>query len=120
VDKIVGDSSKNKRDVEGVISFSAFHRLQEDYENRRGGFLLAESGGGISIAHPPDLASWIKRLKGTRPVLLSPAGLENFGRHRLRQHVGPEMLEIDAIRGVDVGGGVEGSPGQEIGAHRRP
>lgn len=104
VEKIVEickDQGIQKADI-----LAALGSIQKEYEDRRGGFILEEVAGGYQFRTRPDLASWIKRLKGSRPALLSPAGLETLAVIAYRQPV--VKAEIDAIRGVDVGGVLKG------------
>ena len=98
---ICKDQGISKADI-----LSALSNIKKDYEDRRGGFLLEEVAGGYQFRTRPDLASWVKRLRSTRPALLSPAGLETLAVIAYRQPV--VKAEIDAIRGVDVGGVLKG------------
>ena len=95
--EICKDQGVQKADI-----VSALDSIRKEFEDRRGGFLLEEVAGGYQFRTRPDLASWVKRLKGSRPALLSPAGLETLAVIAYRQPV--VKAEIDAIRGVDVGG----------------
>jgi segregation and condensation protein B len=52
------------------------------------------------------MASWIKRSKGAKPALLSPAALETLALVAYRQPI--VKMEIDAVRGVDAGGVLKG------------
>lgn len=94
---------------QGVLKaeiITGLNALRQDYENRQGGFLLQEVAGGYQFRTRPDLSEWVKRLKSIRPALLSSAGLETLAVIAYRQPV--VKSEIDAVRGVDVGGTLKG------------
>lgn len=99
--EILRDRGLEKADI-----VSSLNSLIRYYEERRGGFLLQEVAGGYQFRTRADLAVWVKRLKVTRPALLSPAGLETLAVIAYRQPV--VKAEIDTIRGVDVGGVLKG------------
>jgi len=104
LDKIVDlfrEQGAGKKDVIESLS-----DLKQEYEQRKGGFYLQEVAGGYQFRTRPDLASWIKRLKGTRPPMLSPAAMETLAVIAYRQPV--VKVEIELVRGVDVGGVLRG------------
>jgi segregation and condensation protein B len=81
---------------------SLLERLKTEYEARDGGICLEEVAGGYQFRTRPEMSSWIRRLKASRPALLSPAALETLAIVAYRQPV--VKGEIDRVRGVDVGG----------------
>jgi segregation and condensation protein B len=80
--------------------------LREEYEKRQGGFCLQEVAGGYQFRTRPDLSFWVKRLKGAKTTMLTPAALETLAVIAYRQPV--VKAEIDVVRGVDVGGVLKG------------
>jgi segregation and condensation protein B len=76
-----------------------------DFEMRQGGFLLQEVAGGYQFRTRADLSPWIKRLKGGKPSLMTPAAMETLAVVAYRQPV--VKAEVDKIRGVDVGGALK-------------
>lgn len=104
IDKIVElfkDRGLIKAEVETALS-----DLINEYEKRQGGFYLQEVAGGYQFRTRSDLAPWVKRLKGNRSAMLTPAALETLAVVAYRQPV--VKAEIDAARGVDVGGVLKG------------
>jgi len=76
--------------------------LCEEYEKRGGGLRLCHVAGGYQFRTTDDMAPWVKKMKGTRPVALSMAALETLAVIAYRQPI--MKSEIERIRGVDVGG----------------
>jgi len=103
-DKIL-DLLKDQGVLKGDI-MTGLNALKTYYENRQGGFLLQEVAGGYQFRTRSDLSTWVKRLKSSRPALLSPAGLETLAVIAYRQPV--VKAEIDGVRGVDAGGTLKG------------
>ncbi len=99
--ELVKDHGAVKADVAAILE-----DLKEEYATRQGGFGLQEVGGGYQFRTRPDLAVWVKRLKGTKTALLSPAALETLAVIAYRQPI--VKAEIDVVRGVDVGGVLKG------------
>ena len=85
---------------------AALADLRGEYETRQGGFSLQEVAGGHQFRTRPELAPWVKRLKGAKTSLLTPAALETLAVVAYRQPV--VKMELDAVRGVDVGGVLKG------------
>ena len=80
--------------------------LVHQYEVRGGGICLSEVAGGYQFRTRQDLAPWIRKLKASRPAMLSPAALETLAVIAYRQPL--VKSEIDRIRGVDVSGALKG------------
>lgn len=80
--------------------------LGREYEARGGGIRLMQVAGGFQFRTRQDLAPWIRKLKTTRPAMLSPAALETLAVVAYRQPL--VKSEIDRIRGVDVSGALKG------------
>jgi segregation and condensation protein B len=80
--------------------------LMAGYEERRGGISIQEVAGGFQFRTRPEIASWIKKLKGAKPASLSPAALETLAIVAYRQPV--VKAEIESVRGVDVGAPLKG------------
>jgi segregation and condensation protein B len=80
--------------------------LKREYEERRGGFHLWDVAGGYQLRSRPEMAHWIRRLRGLKPAMLSPAALETLAVIAYRQPV--VKAEIDRVRGVDASGALKG------------
>ncbi|MDQ5985153.1 MAG: Segregation and condensation protein B [Syntrophus sp. SKADARSKE-3] len=95
------DRGGAKEDIVQVLA-----DLKAEYDERQGGFALQEVAGGYQFRTRADLSPWIKRLRGDKAALLSPAALETLAVVAYRQPV--VKIEIDAARGVDAGGVLKG------------
>ena len=80
--------------------------LVSEYEARNGGFHLCAVAGGYQFRTRPDFSAWIKKLKGARTQVLSPAAMETLAVVAYRQPV--MKSEVDKIRGVDSSASVKG------------
>jgi segregation and condensation protein B len=80
--------------------------IELEYRQRDGGLCLMEVAGGYQFRTKTDYAPWIKKLRGIRPVPLSPAAMETLSVVAYRQPV--TRQEIEKIRGVDVSGSLKG------------
>jgi len=80
--------------------------LVSEYEARNGGFHLCAVAGGYQFRTRPDFGQWIKKLKGARTQVLSPAAMETLAVVAYRQPV--MKSEVDKIRGVDSSASVKG------------
>jgi len=100
VEKLVEISGcPDKKEIEQLLQ-----EIIAEYQERKGGILLQEVGGGFQFRTRSDLAPWIKKLKAFRSPL-SPATLETLAIIAYRQPV--VKSEIDKIRGVDAGGAIK-------------
>jgi len=77
-----------------------------EYDERQSGICLQEVAGGYQFRTKPELSSWVKKIKGTKPASLSPAALETLAIIAYRQPI--VKTEIESIRGVDVGAPLKG------------
>jgi segregation and condensation protein B len=84
----------------------ALDKLIAAYEERQSGISIQEVAGGFQFRTRPELALWIKRLKGTKPGSLSPAALETLAIVAYRQPI--VKAEIETVRGVDVSAPLKG------------
>jgi len=84
----------------------ALDRLIAGYEERQSGVSIQEVAGGFQYRTRPEMSSWVKKLKGTKPTSLSPAALETLAIVAYRQPI--VKSEIESIRGVDVGAPLKG------------
>ena len=84
----------------------ALEKLITAYEERQSGISIQEVAGGFQFRTRPELALWIKKLKGTRPGSLSPAALETLAIVAYRQPI--VKAEIETVRGVDVSAPLKG------------
>ena len=85
------------------------HLLQDlidEYETRRGGFLLQEVAGGFQFRTRSDLSYWISKLMREKAATLSHAAMETLAIVAYKQPV--VKSEIDRIRGVDGGSSLKG------------
>jgi segregation and condensation protein B len=80
--------------------------LVREYESRKGGISLAQVAGGFQFRTREGMAPWIRKLKASRPSMLSPAALETLAVVAYRQPL--VKSEIDRIRGVDASGALKG------------
>lgn len=85
---------------------AALNQLISSYEQRQSGICIQEVAGGFQFRTRPEMASWIKKLKGTKPASLSPAALETLAIVAYRQPI--VKNEIESIRGVDVSAPLKG------------
>lgn len=82
------------------------HQLAGEYAERQGGIYLQEVAGGFQFRTNPELGSWVKKLKSTKPHHLSPQALETLAIIAYKQPI--VKSEIESIRGVDVGAPLKG------------
>ena len=80
----------------------ALNDLIEEYDNRRGGFVLKEVAGGYQFRTRPEHTVWITKLIQPRPPRLSKAALETLAIIAYKQPL--IRSDIEHIRGVDCGG----------------
>lgn len=80
----------------------ALEELRQEYMRNEHGFYLAEIGQGYQFRTKPEYGEWIRSLKRVTPTRLSQASLETLAIIAYKQPI--LRAEIEAIRGVDVGG----------------
>jgi len=80
----------------------ALNTLSDEYERRKGGFLLRQVAGGYQFRTRPEHSQWIRHLVQPNPVRLSKAALETLAIIAYKQPV--IRSDIEHIRGVDSGG----------------
>lgn len=90
-----------KKEVEEAIA-----ALKAGYDERASGISIQDIAGGYQLRTRPELASWIKKLKGSKPATLSPAALETLAIVAYRQPI--VKADIEGIRGVDVSAPLKG------------
>jgi segregation and condensation protein B len=90
-----------KKEVEEAIA-----ALMAGYDERASGISIQEIAGGYQLRTRPEPASWIKKLKGSKPATLSPAALETLAIVAYRQPI--VKADIESIRGVDVSAPLKG------------
>ena len=81
---------------------NALRQLSEEYEDRKGGFLLHNVAGGYQFRTDPEYTKWIKRLVQPKSHRISKAALETLAIIAYKQPV--IRSDIEQIRGVDCGG----------------
>jgi segregation and condensation protein B len=81
---------------------AALEEIHAELEAQCRGVRLVEVAGGYQLRTPKVNADWIKKLLGGRPPRMSRATLETLAIIAYRQPI--TRAEIEAIRGVDVGG----------------
>ncbi len=84
----------------------AIDQLIAEYDRRASGICIQEVAGGYQFRTRPELALWLKKLKGVKPTSLSPAALETLAIVAYRQPI--VKAEIESIRGVDVSAPLKG------------
>jgi segregation and condensation protein B len=98
------------KDVLGEADRKTIQEILQDieleYRQRSGALCLMEVAGGYQFRTKTDYAPWIRKLRGIRPVPLSPAAMETLSVVAYRQPV--TRQEIEKIRGVDVSGSLKG------------
>jgi segregation and condensation protein B len=103
-------SAERLKDILGEMDRKAILEILQDieleYRQRCGGLCLMEVAGGYQFRTKTEYAPWIKKLRGIRPVSLSPAAMETLSVVAYRQPV--TRQEIEKIRGVDVSGSLKG------------
>jgi len=76
--------------------------LTKEYENLSRSFYLREVANGYQLCTKAEYSEWIKKLKKTRPIRLSPATMETLAIIAYKQPI--TRAEIEQIRGVDTTG----------------
>jgi segregation and condensation protein B len=103
-------SVERLKDLLGDMDRKAILEILQDieleYRQRSGGLCLMEVAGGYQFRTKTEYAPWIKKLRGIRPIPLSPAAMETLSVAAYRQPV--TRQEIEKIRGVDVSGSLKG------------
>jgi len=98
------------KDILGDVDRKAIQEILQDiepeYRQRRGGLCLMEVAGGYQFRTKAEFSPWIRKLRGIRPVALTPAAMETLSVVAYRQPV--TRQEIEKIRGVDVSGSLKG------------
>lgn len=98
------------KDVLGEVDRKAIQEVLQDieleYRQRTGALCLMDVAGGYQFRTKTDYAPWIRKLRGIRPVPLSPAAMETLSVVAYRQPV--TRQEVEKIRGVDVSGSLKG------------
>ncbi|MEJ2038888.1 MAG: SMC-Scp complex subunit ScpB [Desulfosarcinaceae bacterium] len=88
--------------MDGKDIRQALQLLQDEYEQRGGGFYLREVAGGWQLRTRPQYKEWIRRLLQPSPQRLSKAALETLAIIAYKQPI--IRADIEYIRGVDCGG----------------
>lgn len=88
--------------VEAKDIRTALQDLSLEYQERGGGFKLAEVAGGWQLRSRPEFNPWIKRMLQPSPQRLSKAALETLAIVAYNQPI--IRADIEHIRGVDCGG----------------
>ena len=86
-----------KKEIEGIIA-----ELQNEYEQQSRGFNIKEVANGYQFRTQPAFATWLKKLKKSKPFRLTQPTLETLAIIAYKQPI--TRLEIEKIRGVDTGG----------------
>jgi segregation and condensation protein B len=77
--------------------------LQQEYNDRGSGLMIAEVAGGYQLATRPELFGWIRKFKTVRTATrLSKPALETLAIVAYKQPI--TRSEVEAIRGVNIGG----------------
>lgn len=76
--------------------------MKTEYDNLNRSFYLREVANGYQLCTKPEYSEWIKKLRKTRPVRLSPATMETLAIIAYKQPI--TRAEIEQIRGVDTSG----------------
>jgi segregation and condensation protein B len=77
--------------------------LQQEYNDRGSGLMIAEVAGGYQLATRPEHFGWIRKFKTVRTTTrLSKPALETLAIVAYKQPI--TRSEVEAIRGVNIGG----------------
>ena len=77
--------------------------LQQDYNDRDAGLMLAEVAGGYQLATRPEQYGWIRKFKSVKvSTKLSKPALETLAIVAYKQPI--TRTEVEAVRGVNIGG----------------
>ena len=109
----VSDTPVTFSRIEGVLEgvkekeiASVINDLVREYEERNEGIFLKEVAGGYQFRTAETAGPWVRKLRGQKPVALSPAAMETLAVIAYRQ---PAMRsEIEKVRGVDISGTLRG------------
>ena len=88
--------------ADGKAVREAFRSLCADYDQRGGGFFLAEVAGGFQLRSRPEYNEYIKDLLQPNPPRLSKAALETLAIIAYKQPI--IRADLEHLRGVDSGG----------------
>ncbi|MDD5723273.1 MAG: SMC-Scp complex subunit ScpB [Syntrophales bacterium] len=109
----VSDTPVTVAVIEGILEdvtkkelSSTVDDLIREYKERGGGIFLKEIAGGYQFRTGETLTPWVRKLKGQKPMDLSPAAMETLAVIAYRQPV--MKSEIEKVRGVDVSGLLRG------------
>jgi segregation and condensation protein B len=78
---------------------SALDELENEYQERSGGFTLAKVAGGYQFRSLPNIAPWILEMRRMKPARLSRAALETLSIIAYNQPA--TRGRIEQIRGVE-------------------
>lgn len=77
--------------------------LQQEYEERGSGIMLAEVAGGFQLGTRPENAIWIRKFRSVKiSSKLSRPALETLAIVAYKQPI--TRTEVEAVRGVNIGG----------------
>jgi len=77
--------------------------LQQEYQDRGSGIMLAEVAGGYQLATRPEQFGWIRKFKAVKvSSKLSKPALETLAIVAYKQPI--TRTEVEALRGVNIGG----------------
>lgn len=76
--------------------------LMQEYQNLERGIFIREVAHGYQFCTKPEYATWIQKLRRSRPYHLSQPTLETLAIIAYKQPV--TRAEIEAVRGVDCAG----------------
>lgn len=96
------------KEIQRITGFSSgeigylMTELMAEYRDRDGGLLIREVAEGYQMVTAPVYAPYLRKLKETSPMRLSPASLETLAIIAYRQPI--TKAEIDELRGVSSDG----------------
>lgn len=77
--------------------------LQQEYDDRGAGLMLAEVAGGYQMATRPEHYAWIRKFKSVKvSSRLSKPALETLAIVAYKQPI--TRTEVESVRGVNIGG----------------
>ena len=82
---------------------SQVRALQQEYDDRGSGLMLAEVAGGFQLATRPEQFGWIRKFKSVKvSSKLSKPALETLAIVAYKQPI--TRTEVETLRGVNIGG----------------
>src|SRR5258708_15128770 len=86
--------------------------MSSEYAATNRGIVIEEVAGGYQMRTPKEYAAYVRKLLATKPPRLSRPLMETVAIIAYRQPI--TRPEIEQLRGVDTGGGLETPPQRRV------